>query len=200
MVVQSVENKILTRVKRSRKGVLFFPDNFYAYGTSNAIRLALHRLVKKGELVRMAHGMYSRPRVVPLFGELRASAEEVAAVIARRDRIRTIPTGAYALNALGLSTQVPLNIVLLTDGSPRTIKVGGRTICLKKTAPKNLMTKGRISGLVIQALKEIGKDRQTRQAEQKIIDLLRKEKPGALKHDIALAPEWIRKIMMKALE
>jgi hypothetical protein len=198
--VQSVENKILTRIKRSRKGTLFFPDNFHAYGTSDAVRLALHRLVKKGELVRVAHGMYSRPRVVPLFGELRASAEEVAAVIARRDRIRTIPTGAYALNALGLSTQVPLNIVLLTDGSPRTIKVGGRTIRLKKTAPKNLMAKGRISGLVIQALKEIGKDRQTRQDEQKIIDLLRKEKPGALKHDIALAPEWIRKIMMKALE
>lgn len=123
----------------------------------------------------------------------------MAEAIAKRDRIRTVPTGSYALNALGLSTQVPMNIVLLTDGSPREIKIGKRTIKFKKTTPKNLLAKGKISRLVIQALKEIGNGKVTAEEEQKILDLLRKEDMKDLKHDIALAPVWIQKIMKKAL-
>src|SRR3546814_9863307 len=112
--------------------------------------------------------------------------------------MRTVPTGSYALNALGLSTQVPMNIVLPTDGSPREIKVGTRTIKFKKTTPKNLLTKGKISRLVIQALKEIGNGKVTADEEQKILDLLKKEDEKDLKHDIALAPVWIQKIMEKS--
>ena len=56
-----------------------------------------------------------------------------------------LDSGSYSLNALGLSTQVPMKIVLLTDGSPRVIKVGKRTIKFKKTSPKNLLAKGKIS-------------------------------------------------------
>jgi hypothetical protein len=128
------------------------------------------------------------------------SAEEVAEAIAKRDKIRTVPTGSYALNALGLSTQVPMNIVLLTDGSPREIKVGKRKIKFKKTTPKNLMARGKISRLVIQAIKEIGIGKLNEAEEKKILVLLLKENEKDLKHDIALAPVWIQKIMKKALQ
>ena len=66
-------------------------------------------------------------------GEVLPTAEEVAQAIAKRDKIRLVPTGAYSLHALGLSTQIPLKLVFLTDGAARTIKVGKRTIKLKKT-------------------------------------------------------------------
>jgi len=88
---------------------------------------------------------------------------------------------------------------MLTDGSPRVIKVGKRTIKFKKTTPKNLLAKGKISRLVIQALKEIGNGKVTEEEEQKIVALLRKGDEKDLKHDIALAPVWIQKIMKKAL-
>ena len=103
------------------------------------------------------------------------TAEEVAQGIAKRDKIKLVPTGTYALNALGLSTQVPMNLVFLTDGAARTIKVGKRTIKLKRTTPKNLLAKGEISALVIQALREIGKDKPTESEIQKIVTLLKKE-------------------------
>jgi hypothetical protein len=128
------------------------------------------------------------------------TAEEVAEAIAKRDRIRTVPTGSFALNALGLSTQVPMNIVLLTDGSAREIRVGKRKIKFKKTTPKNLLAKGKISRLVIQALKEIGNGKVTEVEEKKIVDMLRKEDETVLRHDITLAPVWIQKIMKKALQ
>ena len=100
---------------------------------------------------------------------------------------------------LGLSTQVPVKLVFLTDGAPRTIKIGKQTLKFKKTTPKNLMAKGEISSLAIQALREIGKDNVTEEEEEKVISLLKKEKRELLEHDILLAPVWIQKIMKKAL-
>lgn len=77
-----------------------------------------------------------RPKTNKFIGEILPSDEEVAIAIAKRDKIRTVPTGTYALYALGLSTQIPMKIVLLTDGSPRTIIVGKKTIKFKKLHPK----------------------------------------------------------------
>jgi len=178
---------------------LVLPDDYVSYGTSKAIQKSLERLADKQLIVRVAQGIYVRPKISKLIGALVPSAEEVAEAIAKRDRIRTVPTGSYALNALGLSTQVPMNIVLLTDGSPREIRVGKRKIKFKKTTPKNLLAKGKISRLVIQALKEIGNGKVTAKEENKIIELLRKEEVKDLKHDIKLAPVWVQKIMMKAI-
>ena len=93
-----------------------------------------------------------------------------------------------------------MNIVMLTDGSPRVIKVGKRTIQFKKTTPKNLLAKGKISRLAIQALREIGNGKATSEEERKILELLKKEDVNDLKHDIALAPIWIQKLMKRALE
>mgnify|MGYP003500733450 FL=1 len=199
-MTQSVEKQIEKSIKSKQKGVLIIPDDYMDYGSSDAVRKALDRLENKQIIVRVAQGIYVRPKISKLIGPLVPTAEEVAEAIAKRDRIRTIPTGSYALNALGLSTQVPMNIVLLTDGSPREIKVGKRKIKFKKTTPKNLLAKGKISRLVIQALKEIGNGKVTTEEEIKIIDLLKKEDTKDLLHDIALAPVWIQKIMRKAIE
>ena len=195
----SIEDKILQHIEAFPKGELFLPSDFSELGSSEAVRLSLFRLEKEGVITRVAQGIYVRPRESSLIGKLTPTAEEVAEAIAKRDKIRTTPTGSYALNALGLSTQVPMNIVLLTDGSPREIKVGKRKIKFKKTTPKNLMAKGKISRLVIQALKEIGNGKVTAVEEQKILDVLKQENEKDLKHDIALAPVWIQKIMSKAL-
>jgi hypothetical protein len=197
--MQSIEKQIENSIKSKPKGSLVLPDDFLSFGSSEAIRKALDRLQDKKIILRVAHGIYVRPKMSSLIGPLTPSAEEVAEAIAKRDKIRTLPTGSYALNALGLSTQIPMNIVLLTDGSPRKIKIGKRTIQFKKTTPKNLLAKGKISRLVIQALKEIGNGKVTEEEEFKIIELLRKESEKDLKHDITLAPVWIQKILKKTL-
>jgi hypothetical protein len=195
----SVVEKIINRIEALPKGELFLPIDFSDFGSSEAVRISLFRLEKEGAITRVAQGIYVRPKESSLIGPLTPSAEEVAEAIVKRDRIRTVPSGSYALNALGLSTQVPMNIVLLTDGSPREIKLGKCTIKFKKTTPKNLLAKGKISRLVIQALKEIGNGKVTLEEEKKILELLRKEEIKDLKYDIGLAPLWVQKIMKKAL-
>ncbi|MCX6192774.1 MAG: DUF6088 family protein [Flavobacteriia bacterium] len=197
--MKSIEKQIEKSITTKSKGTLFLPDDFLSYGSSEAIRKALGRLEDKKIIIRVSQGIYVQPKISKLIGPISPSAEEVAEAIAKRDKIRTIPTGSYALNALGLSSQVPMKIVLLTDGSPREIKVGKRTIKFKRTTPKNLMAKGKISRLVIQALKEIGIGKIKIEEEHKILELLKKENIIDLKHDIALAPVWIQKLMKKAL-
>jgi ribosomal protein S19E (S16A) len=187
------------RISALPPGRLLLASDFVDLGSSEAIRLTLFRLEKQGAIKRVAQGMYVRPVIHPLLGPLLPTAEEVADAIIRRDKIRTLPTGAFALNALGLSTQVPVNIVLLTDGSPRVIQVGKRKIKFKKTTPKNLMARGKISRLVIQALKEIGNGFLRDEEEQRIMALLKNEAREDLIHDIPLAPVWIQKIMRKVL-
>lgn len=196
---ESVEIQILEKVKKARRGTLFFNENFITKGNADTVRKALERLVKAGDLVRIATGIYVRPEIDPVIGAVTPGIDEIAKAIAKRDKARIIPTGVYALNRLGLSTQVPLNVVYLTDGAARKVKIGKRAIIFKRTTPKNLAAVGEISKLVIQALRAIGKDNVTPEETEKIQELLRKENPVHLKLDYRMAPEWIRRIMQPVL-
>lgn len=197
---ESIEIQVLDKIKKAKRGSLFFVENFVRIANAKTANKALERLVKAGELERLATGIYYRPATSELIGKLTPSLEAVAVAIAKRDRARIVPTGSYALNRLGLSTQVPMNIVYLTDGSARKIKIGKRTITFKKATPKNVATIGEISGLAIQALKAIGKDKVLDKEIKHIQELLKKEKSTRLEHDIRLAPAWIREIMLPVLK
>lgn len=197
--MDSIEKHIVGKVKKAKRGSVYFTEDFLRFGSAKAVGKAIERLVEKDEISRVARGMYALLKTHELFGKVQPAAEEIASAIAKRDKARIIPTGVMALNALGLSTQVPLNIVYLTDGSARTVKIGKRTIKFKKASPKNLAAIGAISSLVIQALKEIGKDNATEDEIKIVLRQLKKEEPYRLEHDIKLAPEWVRIIMRKAI-
>lgn len=196
----SIEIQLLTKIKKARRGTLFFMESFLSVGNAKAVNKALERLVEKNELLRVATGIYVRPEKDPVIGIVTPGIEAIATAIAKRDKARIVPTGIYALNRLGLSTQVPLNIVYLTDGAARKIKIVSRTITFKKTTPKNVMAVGEISSLAIQALRTIGKENVTEEEIKKIQKLLRKEKQTKLEHDIRLAPAWIRNIFQPILK
>lgn len=198
--MQSTDDKILIKIRKAGRGSLFFTDDFIKYGTAKAVSKALERLAAKEEIYRVARGVYTRLEKDPILGTIKPSTESIAEAIRRRDKAKIIPTGAMAMNALGLSTQVPMNVVYLTNGTARKINLGKRNIVFKKTTPKNLAAIGKISSLVIQALKEIGKDKATENEIELVLKHLEKEEPYRLEHDIKLAPEWIRIIMRKALK
>ena len=196
----SIDDQIEQIVRVAEPGRIFFVEDFDGIGSQSAIHTTLHRMTKRGLLARLAQGIYAKPRISELLNrEVLPSAEDVAMAIARRDRARVLPSGSYAMHVLGLSTQIPLKLVYYTDGKARTLKVGNRTIQFRKTTPRKLALKGKISRLVVQALGEIGNGKIKEDEEQKIIDLLKKEEIKALKHDIALAPQWMAEIMAQAL-
>ena len=196
-MAQSIENKVLEHLKYRQRGKIYFTNDFATLGTSESIRKSLSNLVKKDILIRLTQGIYLYPKIDKDLGVLYPSVDDVCRAIAKRDKARIEPTGVFALHSLGLSTQIPVNVVYLTDGIPRKIKYGNRTIKFKKTAPKNLAMKGKVSSLVIAALKQIGKENVSQEVELQLTKALKKESVENVKHDAQLAPVWISKLIFQ---
>ncbi len=192
---KSTETQVLDKIKRSPRGTLFFVNSFGQISNAKSVNKALERLVKSGELERVATGIYVRSVIDDYIGKVLPSIEEIAVAIAKRDRATVIPTGSYAMYKLGLTTQVPLNIIFYSDTSARKIKIGKQTITFKKASSKNLAFVGEISTLAIQALRTIGKDQVTNTEVKQIKKILKNENPKHLQHDLQLAPVWIRKLI-----
>lgn len=196
----SVEQRILAKLQRARRSArltLLGAADFVALGNRRAVDIALHRLAEDGTIRRLARGLYYIPRVHPILGEIRPSPDAVVEALAAKHHLRAQPSGAHAANLLGLSEQVPMKLVYLTDGAPRRIRIGKQEIVLKRTTPKNMATAGRVSGLVIQALRHLGKS----PVNNAMIETLRRrmgpKERKVLLADAPLAPAWIGGIMLQ---
>lgn len=199
----SIEGNVWQAIQDKGRGSIFFASDFTAYGNAKAVGKSLERLTAKGEIIRLARGIYTYPKIDTDLGlgTLMPSTEQIAETIARRDKARIVPTGVYAMNKLGLSTQVPMNIVYLTDGAPRKVNLGGgRSIQFKYTTPKNLAFTNQLAMLVTFALKQIGRDNLSDDMAKQVKDLLKKEKKENILVDEALMPAWIRTFTRQAYE
>jgi len=123
--------------------------------------------------------------------------DDIARALAGRDASRLQPSGAHAANVLGLSDQVPVRAVYLTDGRSRTVQIGKRTVVLKKTTPRNMATAGRISGTVIQALRWLGLRHVDDQLIAKLRRRLSESDRKQLLADTRFAPAWIAGVMRR---
>jgi hypothetical protein len=197
---QSIDSRILATIHGRGRGSVFVPADFLILGSREAIDLALHRLARKGTIRRLVRGVYDFPKQYPVLGTLSPSAEAVARALAGRDRTRLQPAGAYAANALGLSEQVPAKAVFLTDGPSRTVKIGPTTIQLRQTTPRNMAAAGRLSGLLIQALRELGKEHVTPERREHLKRTLPAGERRELIKDLRLAPAWMQPIFRELAE
>jgi hypothetical protein len=149
-------------------------------------------LVAQGKIRRLTQGLYDYPKAHPRIGVLSPDPDAIARALVGSERIRLLPSGAYAANLLRLSEQVPAKIVFLTDGPTRIVKVGRQEIRFRRTTPRNMATSGRISGAVIQALRYLGKANITPERIATLRTLLKAGDRRALLKDSLLAPAWMR--------
>ena len=201
--MESIDDKILSKIRKCGAGKIYFSSDFSSYGESKSVLKALERLVKDEKLIRLSRGIYLYPKIDKELGlgVLYPSLETIAQSIAKRDKARIAPTGIYALNKLGLSTQIPMNVVYLTDGSPRKINLSdGRIIVFKQATPKKMSFSSELAMLIVFALKEITKDRVTDEHLEKIKSLLQNEPKERIMADSNLMPAWIKSIIMKMYE
>ena len=201
--MQSIDDKILTNVKKRGRGTIFFAQDLLQYGQRLSVLKALERMAAAGTILRVSRGIYYYPKVDKQLGlgALYPSLDEIALAVAKRDKARIVPTGSYALNILGLSTQVQMNVVYLTDGTARRLTVGnGKGILFKHTAPRNLAFRSRTAMYITFALKELGQDGVTQEHIDRIRELVKAEKREVIFADAALIPSWIMNIIEKAYE
>src|SRR6266704_4424331 len=194
--MQTVHNRVISRVHGARGGQVMVPQQFADLGSSKAIERALAWMVKEGTIQRIARGVYYSPKTHPELGILSPDPDKVAKAIAGKFASHLQPSGAYAANLLGLSTQVPAKIVYFTEGPTKTVRIGKQQIELKHTTSRNMATAGRISGLIIQAFRYLGKKAIDEGAIQHLRKSLKEEDKKRLVRDARYAPAWIAEHML----
>lgn len=194
---KSTKDIIKTRITRGKRGRILFLQDMSDVADHESVKKAFQRLVNEGLLLRITQGIYCYPEIDTELGlgVLWPGLNKVARAIARRDKIRIAPNEAYAQNALGLSTQVPANVVFYTDGPGRRIKVGkvGKGILFLHTSDMSRFAyKSELMQLIVTALVDIGEKAINQQDLETIRPLLTKVSEKHFAHDIKLAPIWLQ--------
>jgi hypothetical protein len=154
--MQTTRDQIVARIKRLGERKAFSAKDFLDIASRGTIDMALTSLTRLGIIRR---GLYDMPKVNrALGGELSPDIDEAARAIARRQRWKIVPEGAWAANLLGLSTQVPAKIIYLTDGPNNEVPIGRRRIQFKHARPKVMAGLEGKFALVVQALRHLGKE------------------------------------------
>ena len=187
----SVPDRLMKRVRASGRGSVFTPSDFLTVAARPSVDQALSRLVKAGQLRRLARGLYDFPKLHPKLGALSPTPDDVAHALARETGSQVQISGARAANALGLSTQVPAQSTYLTDGPSRRVVLGKRIVDLRHASPKHLIAPGSPAGTVVQALRHVGPVRAADVAQVAARRLSANDKK-TLASTAVQAPAWMR--------
>lgn len=188
------EQTLREQILSSEDDAIFFRNDFPQYHPESVGRI-LTDLTEEGELIRIASGIYIKPRM-SRFGPVMPSIEHIVKAISIRDKAQILSSGETALNALGLSTQVPMSYSFLTTGSARKLSIGKRQVTLKRGVPRNFAYKTQLIGLIVQALRCLGEPNVTSKELEKIQRLITKESDKeALIRDVHMMPVWMKRII-----
>jgi hypothetical protein len=191
MIAASVSDRVMKRVRASGRGSVFTPSDFLTVAARSSVDQALSRLVKGGQLRRLARGLYDFPKLHLKLGPLSPAPDDVAQALARETGSQVQIAGARAANALGLSTQVPAKSIYLTDGPSRRVVLGKRVVDLRHASPKHLIAPGSPAGTVVQALRHVGPVRAADVAQVAARRLSANDKK-TLASTAVQAPAWMR--------
>jgi len=195
-VANPIDKAILARIKAHDAAWVFTASDFLDLGARDAVDKALSRMAAARKIRRVARGLYDVPRQHPIVGTTVPDVDKVVKAVASKVGARVQPSGAYAANLLGLSDQVPAKVVFLTDRRSKQVRLGNLNIRFKQASPRTMATAGRISGLVIQALRYMGRTHADDYVARLRRTLSADDKKQLLK-DLAYAPAWIADIMRR---
>lgn len=186
-------SSIADLITRADEGSIFIPSDFADFGTNDAVRKTLSRLVESGELERPIRGVYRKPRLSSFLGKPTvASPDDIAHALARKFEWHIAPYGDTALNRLGLDTQVPAVTRYVSDGPYRVYEYGPYSIEFRHTANRDLSRLSSTTATVVQALKALGKDGVTPETLDAIALKLDVSQIEALIRETGNSTVWIR--------
>lgn len=187
----STDTLVSERIHSKAAGWVFTPADFVDLGSRDAVATALKRHKAAGSIRLLGRGLYDVPRHHPVLGLLWPPIENVADAVARKDGLRLQPTGVYAANLLGISEQVPAQVVYLTDGASRNVKVGPTQIVFKRTTPRHMAAAGKLSGLLTQAFRSMGQVHVMPKHIERLRSRIPAKERAEILTDLSLAPAWM---------
>ena len=191
----TVTNAVLKRIRAKHRGFVFTARDFGHLGTRAAVDQALSRLQRRGQIRRLTRGVYDFPKIHPKIGLLSPSPEVVARAVAKRSASRISVSPAKAANLLGFSTQVPMQNIFWTEGPSRIIRIGNQTVSLKHVAPSKMIGAGTEAGVVVQAVRSLGKEGIHEIPIHSLASRLPIPVKRALQRLVPAAPAWSQPVL-----
>ncbi len=167
----AIDKEILKRLNK-RNISIFTINDIIDLGSYDNLRKTLERMTKANILRRLIRGVYEIPKYNKTFNMIAPpSIDAIAKAVGRNFNWNIYPSGNYALNILGISTQVPAKYIYISSGPNRKYEYEGNVIIFKHATLKETNSFSYITNIVIQAFKELGKDNIT----DEIIGLIHKK-------------------------
>ena len=196
--METICSKIKGLISQANPETVFVASDFSHIAPVNTVRQCLSRLEKSQHIVRIMRGVYYQPAYSELLQEYEApSPHHVAMALARNFGWTIAPSGAAALNMLGLSTQVPAHWSYVSDGPYRSFSFGNINIEFKHCSAKEISGMSPKTALVIQAIKALGKENIDEENLQKIRRNLSAEEKIALLEEAKRTTVWIYEAIKK---
>lgn len=191
--MESCYQKIKEHMLSAENGTVFATSDFKSFGSSDAVRQALSRLAKEGTCRRAVPGIYYRSVFSSLLKkEMPPVSYDVARALARNYSWKIVPSPIHAQNDLGISTQVPAQVIYTSTGPSRKYLVGSIPIEFRQSRSKFMTHMSYKSALVTNALQDLklfGID------DNKLFTISRRlssDEKDVLREEICFAPVWLR--------
>lgn len=192
--MNAIADTITRRIRAKQRGWVFTPRDFLDVAAQATVNQTLSRLARKGIIRRLDHGVYDFPKYHDKIGILSPDTDDLAKAIADQ---RIFPSGAAAANYLGLSTQVPMKPVFLTNGLSRTRTIDGRTIVFKHAKVPIMDDITDKANFMLQALFYLGQDHIDSTIIQKCANRLNDKDMRDLQKVTSRIPAWLASIILQ---
>lgn len=157
--MESTYTKVENEIQNMPANHVFIIRDLDHCGSYEAVRKDLQRLESTQMVSRILNGIYYKPSISKLTGEIVPSnIYEVVKVIGKKNGWTILPSGLACINMLGLSTQVPANYSFISDGPNKNYVIDGFDVKLKHGNPKDIRNLSYKTGIIVQGIKQIGKD------------------------------------------
>ena len=192
-----LSEQILEAAAKRPEGSLLAAKQFLALGKRDAVDQALRRLAARGKLVKITRGRYALP-VRSRFGTRPPAPEVVLAQLNQEGAQQLVSSGAAAANALGLTTQMPVEQTFLArTRSQKRYVFGKQQVTIRPAAAWNFLLADRPAGQAIRALTWLGPD-QASAALPTLRSTLPPEEWRALLSVCAELPLWLAELLSQA--
>lgn len=191
--MQTVAEQIMKSVGALPEGASITAGSLLHLGGRAVVQRALSRLACRGSLLRVGRGLY----VCPLdsrFGMRAPSVEKVARAVSEQRGEIIATNGAAAANSLGLTAQVPVRMIYLTNGPSRELRVGSQIVEFKHAPAWQLLLADRPAGDAVRALAWVGPEK----AQTALATLKQKLGPSAFGELVSVGshlPDWLARAL-----
>ena len=185
--MNSIQERITECISRMEYGAVFSLYDFLSCGSYDTVKRTILRIVKNGAIDRLMNGLYWKPVPTGAPPDMR----KVASAIAKKFSWSITPSRLHCLFVLGLADRDEGSLSFMSTGPARSYTVRGKTSTFHHTLTKDIAGLTEKSGIVVEALRAVGKKNITPKTLRIIRKHLTLREMETMRRECTKVTNWI---------